>query len=1544
MSFYGNIKRIGSQSFQFDRVYSTRKAMDDAISTDDVYPGRYVLVEYGERYTINPSSSERTERAEYKAHREEDLAEYLNVYDSTVWQKVYTKNANSGYTEKYIMVAELNALAPKLTLVEDETATLIKEKDDNGEITPLYYGENNDLLHNVHEIAFNTPYFDEIQDTELEYKLHMPKPLELEVNDTVDYHQDKFDIYHTHIYPDEGTDNAKGNFIGWKPKPEGDEAEKVNNVDDRDLTKGKTIESDTKFSKQELNMYLPAFGDVLGALYDTLFGRASSDGGLRPYFAALGLTQNDFGPDGKIQDVSRFAGDADISRILANNSEGLAGILGALFADNSIPGKVRYYLSADWLAKNTSLETNTPGIVNKPKVVFDNNVKANSSYNSHYQINYSKWFLTNILFNTIASIIGVPSSNDKYLDAIESIDFAAPDHLTITGDLSQFGEGENDKKIAIDIGTNFDSSAEMNQIVIDGNIVTEYHLDTVAGHIICTLDLSKLINDVSSFKIMAPNSEDVDVLIELEAKNYLLRYIELLSSSVEFINQDKVFIIKINKNNYLVFGDLNNLSETEIDGVNGKWIGIDIQTRDLNENAIISIIENKQESENNAIKIGDQVSNGLVQLYLNLNELKQVQTYNESVVSGNESQILRSGIISTTISSDTTYMVGEEEIQYYEDAVLNFHFKNIPLVHSIELLSENAIPNNYNDRDKLINNINNVESIDVDNQDVIITANYQKLIQYWKDNQYKSWIPLIIDPYSSDDANSMENIDFDLANAKVDTYLSPENKIVILTGLEDIITQQTSTISAALKNLYDNNNYRYASDLQADTDIDGDNLLNNVVTSDLTLQFKGVPVLEDISKLSIDHLPTDPNYPIAAGRNNQGYNENATQNFEIIHEDDTYHIFVKTKDGYLTKYQSTDNNQSEGYWIGIVISTNCINDITAIKWNGTNLNSGDVDDANSLNLDDGQIILWLKAESVGERNINLTADYYTDSILKLKIEEYPERTVTYDNNGRGTITMDSVTKYNDEDIIINNYFSSAYYLVDQNKYIAQPSDRTEVENIMTGTITYNLNRPNNDAIWPNPNNGIATWYSKVYTYNQVFWSLSSSDTTADIDNAIESGTIYSDSEDMQLYAIWNNNYTTITSASRAYTVPYSSSNVLPYYEDTNGVITIDYDTQTDGNNNVDPESTTAIINRHFDFKEWNTKDDGTGNVRITTATQGGATGPETVYAIYNSTPAQYYVNITLPSWSRDDNTTACYWEKHKLLGWAQSHIETEPTDESWVPGANIIYSSPSPISNLTLYAIWQQYLTYTFNANGKGNNQTMDVEPNSTIGLPEYLDDYIVEIAHPLTITIDSTDIDDWDTTSGTSTTASATYAYSQTRYQQIGWNHANDNNSPYVEYDNFNTNNSDEEFIALWNTGNTESIEPIGLSYIVPSAIPIKNDITENTGYTVTYYYTDTNNEIQQLMQVPITKTIDYSFDSWIEVNTEEIRTNNSRVTSNETIKPVFISTDNGNNATILYNDALPNNIVYSGWETLNHSERFLPGDTIIFDNSIELYAYLGL
>ena len=134
MSLYGNVKKIASSTFQFDKVYPNRATMEEQCRADGVYAGRYVLVEYGIRYqktgTDNNGDPILTEREEYTSNYQIDLNAFGTPYDSTVWQKIY--GGESG--EKYIMVAELNALAPKLNLKHIDPIIYSYQSDANDEV------------------------------------------------------------------------------------------------------------------------------------------------------------------------------------------------------------------------------------------------------------------------------------------------------------------------------------------------------------------------------------------------------------------------------------------------------------------------------------------------------------------------------------------------------------------------------------------------------------------------------------------------------------------------------------------------------------------------------------------------------------------------------------------------------------------------------------------------------------------------------------------------------------------------------------------------------------------------------------------------------------------------------------------------------------------------------------------------------------------------------------------------------------------------------------------------------------------------------------------------------------------------------------------------------------------------------------------------------------------------------------------------------------------------------------------------------------------
>lgn len=296
MSLYGNVKKIGSSSFQFDRVYNTRYAMDAAANTDGVYIGRYVLVEYGERFNGVPSGQSITsvspnnyiitetgvpvvENEEFLNNRTVDLEAYGAVYDSTVWQKIYTEG-----TERYIMVAELNAVVPKIDMKLEKPVTY-KTAEDSEEV--LYAGKR--FEDGTYEIVkldgvkeeYSKPSFDTALDTELAYLMHQPTALNFKVdNDFIDFHKDGFNPVYS-FGEKEGT-----NAVAWVPV--GLEYTKTGQKDGLDDLA--IIENNQEIDTKSLLMNVPALGNTLNTLYNLLYGEPKgpyTNGVLRPYFESF---------------------------------------------------------------------------------------------------------------------------------------------------------------------------------------------------------------------------------------------------------------------------------------------------------------------------------------------------------------------------------------------------------------------------------------------------------------------------------------------------------------------------------------------------------------------------------------------------------------------------------------------------------------------------------------------------------------------------------------------------------------------------------------------------------------------------------------------------------------------------------------------------------------------------------------------------------------------------------------------------------------------------------------------------------------------------------------------------------------------------------------------------------------------------------------------------------------------------------------------------------------------------------------------------------
>lgn len=218
--FYGNILNSNKTNFSFDKIYSSRHDMENAMANDQIFIGRFVLIEYDRIYVYEGHYNDATGmmcddlgqingvqqwresvKREYgpngtrwiykdlnigsnkfyvyvpdsnQGHYEEidydgipysynyniDVQEYGRGYDSTVWMKYYDAELNQ---YKYIMIVELNAV-PTFHLISDPPSM-------------VPYG----------------PYFDN-NSTNLTYNMHVMSPWGIDINTFENIPNDKSDV------------------------------------------------------------------------------------------------------------------------------------------------------------------------------------------------------------------------------------------------------------------------------------------------------------------------------------------------------------------------------------------------------------------------------------------------------------------------------------------------------------------------------------------------------------------------------------------------------------------------------------------------------------------------------------------------------------------------------------------------------------------------------------------------------------------------------------------------------------------------------------------------------------------------------------------------------------------------------------------------------------------------------------------------------------------------------------------------------------------------------------------------------------------------------------------------------------------------------------------------------------------------------------------------------------------------------------------------------------------------------------------------------
>lgn len=142
MSFYGNVTNTSRTHFQFDRIYSSRKEMDQNKEKDGIYAGRFVLVEYDSE--MHMDSYLRISRIEQKDNSylyysvlggsltsQETLLTRSNIHkDTIVYISEFATQPTNGY---YIKNCSFFRCTSDFDATSTEPATFVKITDETEE-------------------------------------------------------------------------------------------------------------------------------------------------------------------------------------------------------------------------------------------------------------------------------------------------------------------------------------------------------------------------------------------------------------------------------------------------------------------------------------------------------------------------------------------------------------------------------------------------------------------------------------------------------------------------------------------------------------------------------------------------------------------------------------------------------------------------------------------------------------------------------------------------------------------------------------------------------------------------------------------------------------------------------------------------------------------------------------------------------------------------------------------------------------------------------------------------------------------------------------------------------------------------------------------------------------------------------------------------------------------------------------------------------------------------------------------------------------------
>lgn len=336
MGFYGNITNTSKTTFTFDKIYSNRLQMDNSCTSDGIFLGRYVLVEYGlpaTQYLVgyldnkimydDPSdrsdshiilcengklvkvkrsnqwylyvgnvtasgtkewkyltriTNDRVDDEQYNLNYQIDYPVYGRGYDSTVWIKQYINNQ-----ETYVQIAELNTVVPNFSIYPLLPQDPYVAVDDNSIVYQpgkYYYYDETDSHYKLDNNDIKTEGRVYYLESELgpaittdQSSTNLLYKLRVPTNFQLDL--DDNNIY----YNKEGfsktkhfRDDKTENTINYKLSQSGYRF--YYNVE-QDNVVGEPIEDG--YDRKSLVVKLPALGNAVCDIYDLLYGQNRND-------------------------------------------------------------------------------------------------------------------------------------------------------------------------------------------------------------------------------------------------------------------------------------------------------------------------------------------------------------------------------------------------------------------------------------------------------------------------------------------------------------------------------------------------------------------------------------------------------------------------------------------------------------------------------------------------------------------------------------------------------------------------------------------------------------------------------------------------------------------------------------------------------------------------------------------------------------------------------------------------------------------------------------------------------------------------------------------------------------------------------------------------------------------------------------------------------------------------------------------------------------------------------------------------------------------